>query len=92
MRIIDFKKFEKNTLRGFFTLEVSGMHIKDCTAHTQNDKTWFGFPGAAQLDKDGQPIRKEGKVQYKNIISVPDRDAADRLQAKVAEMLKEHLR
>jgi hypothetical protein len=44
-RILDFKPFEKNTLRAFFSLELaSGLILRGCTLHTKNGKFWVGLP------------------------------------------------
>ena len=83
MKVSNFKPFEKNTLRGFFTLEVApGLEISDCTYHVQNDKSWFGFPGVPWTDKDG-------KKTYKNIISIPDKALLEKVQREACRQLKE---
>ena len=55
IRCIKFRRFEKNTLRGFADLELtkSGLVIRDCTLHEKNDKQWVGFPARQYTDKDG---------------------------------------
>lgn len=85
MRATEFKERRKNTLRGFFTLELdNGMHIRDCTLHESNGKSWIGFPGVPWTDKDG-------KTQYKNVVIVPDRAVMDKVQASVCTQLRAHL-
>lgn len=92
MRVKDFKEYRKNTLRGFFTLEIANaIEIKDCTLHQQGERAWFGFPGAAQVDKDGQLRKEGGRVLYKNVILIPDKTTLEKTQAKVIEELRAHL-
>ena len=85
MRCKDFKAYRKNTLRGFFTMEIADcIEIKDCTFHESNGKTWFGFPGIPYTDK-------EGKTQYKNAIIIPDKAMLEKVQARVRSELAEHM-
>lgn len=84
MRCIEFKPYRKNTLRGFFTIELnSGLQIRDCTLHQQGDKSWFGFPGI--------PYDKNGKTEYKNVIYIPDKTRLEKLREEVVSQLSEHL-
>jgi hypothetical protein len=54
VRILAFKPFEKNTLRGFFDLELpSGMILSGCTLHEKDDKYWVGLPGKPYTAADG---------------------------------------
>lgn len=85
MRATEFKERRKNTLRGFFTLELdNGMHIRDCTLHESQGKSWIGFPGVPWTDKDGT-------VKYKNVVIVPDRSVLDKVQATLCAQLSSHL-
>jgi hypothetical protein len=44
-RILGFKPFEKNTLRGFFDIELaSGLILRGCTLHEKNGRRWVGLP------------------------------------------------
>jgi hypothetical protein len=50
----DWKAYEKNTLRGFVTIDLpSGMRIKECTVHEKNGKRWIGLPGKPWIKSDG---------------------------------------
>ena len=86
MRCKDFKPFRKNTLRGFFTLELKGgLDIRDCTLHEDSGKAWFGFPGVPYQDKTS------GQTKYKNIIYIADTSILNKMRDQVIEELKEHL-
>ena len=91
MRAIDFKPYRKNTLRGFFTLEIAGgLQIRDCTLHESHGKAWFGFPGVPKLE-NGQVVLKNGKPEYKNVIYIPDADLLERVRVSILKQLAEHL-
>jgi hypothetical protein len=52
--ILNFKPFEKNTLRGFFDLELpSGMILAGCALHLKNDQWWVGLPSKPYTAADG---------------------------------------
>ena len=93
MKIVEFKPYEKNTLRGFFSLELAnGIQIKDCTLHEKSGRAWFGFPGVPQIDREtGTVIKENGKIMYKNVIFVQDKKQNEALQKTVVAMLKDHL-
>lgn len=85
MRVVDFRPVVKNTLRGFFTLELFGkIQIRDCTLHEKNGRSWIGFPGIPWTDNDG-------KTAYKNVIYIPDKKVLEDLQRGACDLLKEHL-
>ncbi len=69
MRAVNFKKFEKNTLRGFFDLELpSRMIIRGCTLHQKGDRQWVGMPG--------KPIKaKDGTDTWANVVDFADKEA-----------------
>lgn len=53
-RIIAFKAFEKNTLKGFFDVQLaSGMILCGCTLHEKNNRFWIGLPGKPYAAADG---------------------------------------
>jgi len=54
IRCIKFRRYERNTLRGFADLELSrvGIVIHDCCWHMKAGKEWISFP-ARPYEKDG---------------------------------------
>ena len=51
--VSDWKSFEKNTLRGFFSLTLpSGMILHGMTFHMQNDSRWVGLPAKEYTKTD----------------------------------------
>jgi hypothetical protein len=70
IKILNLKPFEKNTLKGFFDLELadSGMILRGCTLHDRDGKRWIGYPG--------RPCRKDdGAEGWANIIDFVDNKA-----------------
>ena len=56
IRCIKFRAFEKNTLKGFASLELTrvGLIIHDCTLPEKNGMEWVGFPARSYQGKDGK--------------------------------------
>lgn len=82
---IDWKAFEKNTLRGFCTIVLpSGLRIKECTVHEKNGSRWLGLPGKPWTKNDGT-------TSYISILDFANDEARTRFQrlalAAVDELL-----
>jgi len=47
IRIVKFRKCNKNTLQGFITIEIdkTKMEIRDLALHQKNGNYWIKFPG-----------------------------------------------
>jgi hypothetical protein len=75
--IKNFKPFEKNTLRGFFDVELpSGMILCGCTLHEREGRRWIGLPA--------KPYTKEdGSQSWVKIVDFVDRDKAKQFQESV---------
>ena len=50
----DFKPFERNTLKGFFTLVVDVLEIGGFTYHEKNSKCWVSMPSKQYEDENGE--------------------------------------
>jgi hypothetical protein len=66
----DFRVPEKNTLKGFFSLELtSGLVIHECSLHEKDGKAWISLPAKPQLDFEGRHrIGNDGKKLYSPVI------------------------
>jgi len=55
IEITKFKKYTKNTLRGFFTARLTGvgLEIRDMTLHQKNGKRWVSMPAKPYEKEDG---------------------------------------
>lgn len=69
----NFKPFEKNTLRGFFSLNVSGMVIDGFTYHQKGGKRWVGFPAKSYIDDNGD-------TQWQAFIRIKDKSRYEKFQ------------
>ena len=67
-KIVDTKKMNKNTLRGFFSLLIGSLKIEGFTYHVKNDKSWVGFPAKEYIDKE------TGEKKYWPMIRIEDKD------------------
>lgn len=85
MKILKFKEFKKNSLRGFFSVELpSGLCIRDLTLHKKEGSRWIGYPSKPYEDSDG-------KTQYQNQIWFENKDRHYKFQNQLLEALDKHL-
>jgi gluconate kinase len=81
-----FKRFERNTLRGFCEVELADIHlsIKDVAVHEKNSSRWAQLPSKPMLNKDGATVKdSNGKVQYAHIMDFATREQRDAFSAAV---------
>jgi hypothetical protein len=75
-QVLEFKKFERNTLVGFLSLELpSGMVIHNCTLHKKEGSRWVGLP-ARPFDKT------DGGKGWSPLIEFSSKTARDRFQTE----------
>jgi len=55
IRAMNFKKFDKGSIRGFFDLGYGGLTVKGCRLMNGNSGLWIAFPQKT-VDKDGQTV------------------------------------
>ena len=85
MKILNFKEYQKNTLRGFFDLALdSGLLIRGMTYHVKNGNRWVAFPSKPYEDEDGE-------TKYQNILYIPNDDRWKKFQSLVLAALDEVL-
>jgi hypothetical protein len=81
----DWKALERNTLRGFVTIELpSGLVIKECSLHERDGRRWVGLPGKPYTAKDGQ-------TSYVNIIDFGTKQARTQFQELALKAIDELL-
>jgi len=69
----NFRRFEKNTLKGFFDLELpSGLVLCGCSLHFR-ERLWVGFPGRPYKYQDGNET-------WAKIVDFSSKEARDRFQ------------
>jgi len=89
MKILNFKPYEKNTLKGFLEVETpQGMVIKNLTWHKKEDgeKTseWLGLP-AREYEKE------DGSKAWANQVDFVTRNLYWDFTTAVLDALREHL-
>ena len=90
IEITAFRKFVRNTLRGFVSIRIveHDLQIYDLTLHEKDGKRWIGLPGKVQLDRDNRAILDDaGKPKYVNVIKFASRLASDAFQSAVLAAL-----
>jgi hypothetical protein len=76
---VNMRRFEKNTLRAFFDLELpSGMTLRGCTLHLSHGKHWVGLPGKPYKDQ-------AGKEAWAAIVDFKDKASRDKFQDMALE-------
>ena len=90
MRLVEWRPLQKNTLRGFATVELpNGLTIADISIHVSHGKTWASLPSRPQMNADGAARRgDDGKILYNPILKWRDRDLADRFSIAVAQAVE----
>jgi hypothetical protein len=81
-QISGIKPFSKNTLRGFFDLELAdtGVILRGCTLHERDGKKWLGWLG--------RPYTKEdGSQSWSNIVDFRDNKTKYLLQDEVLPLV-----
>jgi hypothetical protein len=85
MQVTNFKKYEKETLQGFFELQLdSGLSIRGMTYHTKDEKRWVAFPSKPYEDEGGE-------TKWQNILYIPDDTRWKKFQALALRALDEVL-
>lgn len=89
VEIVSYKPMERNSLRGFVTVRIPALRLKiiDCTVNDSNGRRWIGLPGKAQINRDGEVIKKDGKAQYTPTCLFDSKEVGDAFGAKVLDAL-----
>ncbi len=81
MKIFNFKKFEKNTVRAFFSIELdSGLILHGCSLHSKNGGEWVGYAQKEYTRHDGTKVREP-------LITFKDKQTCDKLRDKIIQQL-----
>lgn len=90
MKILKFKEFERNTLRGFLEVETrEGYIIKNLTWHKKTDgekvSEWIGLPAR-------EYVKEDGSKGWANIVDFATKNLYWDFTHTVLKALKEHLK
>jgi hypothetical protein len=78
----DFRPIVRGSLRGFAVIKIVDVAIP---AHA-NGARWGVLAGRPQIQRDGQVIKKDGKVAYQPIMEITGvRDARDAFSRRMVE-------
>ncbi len=88
-------KHERNTLRGFATLQIPELQlpIKDCAVHEKNHRRWVQLPARPMLDGQHELVRKtDGKIQYVSILQWANREVSDAFNVAAITVIQDYER
>jgi hypothetical protein len=85
IEVTSFRKFEKNTLRGFCNILMTnvGLEIRDATYHVSDKGRWIGLPA--------KPYEENGQTRYSYIVKFVDKDKYNDFQKWTLKALDEYL-
>jgi hypothetical protein len=68
---VDWKPLNRNTLRGFATVEIVEfqLQISDVAVHAKGDRTWAALPSRAWIRDGALVLDDSGKPQYSPIFT-----------------------
>jgi hypothetical protein len=89
--LLEWKKVEKNTLRGFAKIRMGkALIVRDVSVHTSHGKRWASLPSKPVLNPDGTHKKDTGtgKPVYVPILEWADRDTADSFSEGVIQAVE----
>ena len=89
--LLDWKKVEKNTLRGFAKVRMGrALILRDVMVHASNGKRWVSMPSKPQIGQDGLQKKDPttGKPMYTPILEWADRETADSFSEGVIQAVE----
>ena len=88
--IIEWRPVAKATLRGFATVRLGSLLIRDVSVHRTGERPWAALPSKPSIDsRTGSARRDEqGKIVYVPVLHWETRAASDRFQAGLLAALE----
>ena len=85
IKIIKFREYSKNTLKGFFDVQLTniGLEIRDATLHEKGGSRWVGLP-AKPYNKD------DGSQGWNHIVKFYDKARGEQFEKAVLEALEKY--
>jgi DNA-binding cell septation regulator SpoVG len=81
IRAMNFKPFDRGSMKGFFDLGYGGLTIKGCRLMNGNNGWWFSFPQ--------QKADENGEVKYHDFLFLTPPEKEDVRRLIVAHLLEE---
>ena len=90
VRIITWQPTPRGSLRGWATIQLGKLVIKDVGIFNRGARAWAKMPSKPQIDTASGHIRRnpDGKPKYQHILEWADRAASDRFNAGVIAALE----
>ncbi len=90
--LTEWREMRRNSLRGFATVRIGGLVVRDITVHNSHGKRWASFPSKPLLTPDGAARRDDaGKIKYVPVLEWSRRELSDEFSEAVIEALeREH--
>lgn len=86
VEILEWRSFEKNTLRGFVTVQMqSGVIYRGLMVHEKGDARWVSFPAREYLDKS------TGAKKYAPFVDFTSREKMNQFCGLILGALDLHL-
>tara|TARA_B100000315_G_C14590513_1_gene595504 strand:+ start:4790 stop:5086 length:297 start_codon:yes stop_codon:yes gene_type:complete len=84
IRIINYQEYEKNTLRGFITVQLqnTGLEIQGILHHKKDGKEWIYMPSRS--------YSVNGQQKHSEVIKFVDKNKAKAFQREVLDALREY--
>lgn len=90
--LTDWREMKRNSLRGFASVRIGGLLIRDIAIHTSHGKRWASLPSKPLIGTDGTAKRQNnGKIAYTPVLEWSRRELQDEFSEAVVEALeREH--
>ena len=82
----------RNSLRGFASVRIGGLLVRDVAVHNSNGKRWAQLPSKPMIGSDGVAMKDDrGKTRYVPLLEWSRRELSDDFSASVIEAVeREH--
>jgi len=90
--LTDWRAMRRNSLRGFASVRIGGLLVRDISVHNSHGKRWASLPSKPLINGEGVAKRTDaGKIQYVPILEWSRRELSDEFSEAVIEALeREH--
>lgn len=76
--LTEWRELRRNSLRGFASVRIGGLVIKDVAVHNANDRRWAQLPAKPMIGPDGVAKKgANGKTMYVPILEWSRRELQD---------------
>jgi hypothetical protein len=87
--VLNWRPLAKGSLLGFAEIRLGALIITDVTVNQSNGTRWAGLPAKAQIDREGNVRRDNGKILYSKVMQWATKEAGDRFSQSVIAAIME---